>query len=99
MLPLTQTEVEKLLYTEHNLTRPATQDDVNLMKQSLNRLVEKYYKDGLDDKVFECIEIKKSVNVKNLSVVEDEESWIFSFPIKVRNEALLDTGYLILQKA
>ncbi|HEY9571479.1 MAG TPA: hypothetical protein VIR26_10790 [Metalysinibacillus sp.] len=97
MNQLTSYEVAKLLHTKQNDWREATYDDINRVKMEINHIVERSYRDGLDEEVREYIILKRTITKQTLRVSEDAVKYYYSFPI-LKEGALYDTGFMIITK-
>lgn len=63
----------------------------------INHIVERSYRDGLDEEVREYIILKRTITKQTLRVSEDAVKYYYSFPI-LKEGALYDTGFMIITK-
>lgn len=99
---LTQEQIEKLLAVKKTAIRATTMEDVQLVRQNIDRLIEHYRKEGMEEAVKEYVFLQEHLNETTIIIDRETELQIFYSFLYPRfyseNYTLQDSGFMRIDK-
>lgn len=99
---LTREQIEKLLAVKKTAIRETTMEDIQLIRQNIDRLIEHHRKHGMEEAVKENLFLQKYLDETTINVDHETEQQVFysfQYPKSyTENYTLQDSGFMRIDK-